>query len=379
MIIYIDKTIAEHGKQVGMTEREADLFSSLACAHREGDCFFCGDIESVDWLRQNFDRCKNGIYMEVSELGILINSVERMILVSYDEQPEIPEFITEPKVTVISVDEAIRWRIYRPSVFVGESLYDYQFYSLIAERYMYKKLGKSNRVRFYFDEECGGGAATYQTLEKCVKKPRLTLCVVDSDKKHGRTWRCKDFPAKGDTAKQLERAQNRLIADGYEKLFELYCLEDIHEAENLIPFSVLHALAINKSEMLAGIRYLEKLRNKGLTGGRYKVCTDALRYYDFKNGNNIAMLTEASDEDPKLKPVLKYWTCMAEIVEDDSAPCIKKEVLADAIEYLESITESGRRKACDVIPDAHIANDWDTIGKKLFAWGFALRPVCVTV
>ena len=260
MIIYIDNTIAEHGKQVGITESEGDLFSSLACAHRRGECFFCGDIESVDWLRQNLDRCNNGINFNQIELGMLINSVKRMILISYDEQPKMPDFITEPMVTVISVEEAIRWCIYKPCIFVGESLYDYQFYSLIAERYMHKKLGKSNRARVYFEEECGGGTATCQSLEKCVKKLHLTLCVVDSDKKHGTTWRCKDVPAKGDTAKLLEKSKNKLIADGYEKLFELYCLEDIHEAENLIPFSVLHALAINKSEMLAGIRYLGQYR-----------------------------------------------------------------------------------------------------------------------
>ena len=90
------------------------------------------------------------------------------------------------------------------------------------------------------------------------------------------------------------------------------------------------------------------------------------------------MLTAESEKDPKLIPVLKYWTCMANIVEDDSAPCIKKEVLADAIDYLDSITESGYKKVCDIIPDDHINNDWNTIGSILFSWGFAKRPVCET-
>lgn len=214
-------------------------------------------------------------------------------------------------------------------------------------------------------DEIGGGDSTNRSLEKCVRNNHnLTFCLTDSDRKYGRTKKFGAEPSRGNTVRYLEQSAKNLLDDGLGNLFELYCL-DVHEAENLIPFSVLDDVAKNMlKEMAPGVAYLRKLQAANLI--------DAILFYDFKNGNNITKLREDCQKPTsKKKPELAYWEEITQQIGDESAPCLNEHVLKKSIEYMK---ESGCIESDSFEVDDHLETIWNTIGKKIFSWGCANKP-----
>lgn len=367
MIIYIDKTIAEHEE---FTDDEELMFTDLACAHRHGDCYLCGAPDSIDRLKRDFTIFRKGIDTHYAEMGTLINAVETLIVISYDKSPVLPQIISDKKsksgesVRIFSVEQAIKYRINKPCILLGESLYDCDFYRLVMRWYMHSIRKSIRGVCPNLIDEPGSGDSTNRSLEKCVRiNHNLTICLTDSDKKYDRSQKFGAEPSKGNTARYLIRSKASMIDEGLGDLFELYCL-DVHEAENLIPFCVLDDLAMNVvKEATPGIVYLRKLQGANLK--------DAILFYDLKKGNNIEQLREESKTKSKKKPELAYWEEIAQQIGDESAPCVNENILSKAIQRMK---QPGYLEADEFEIDDHLLTIWNDIGRKVFSWGCANIP-----
>ena len=296
--------------------------------------------------------------------------METLTVISYDVTPALPQIIREKQhtvgaVRVISVNQAINYRLNNQCILLGESLYDCNFYRLLATRYMYLNRKTIRGVCPALADEIGGGDSMSKSLEKCVRNNHnLILCLTDSDIKYDRSRKYGAAPSIGNTARFLETSKECLVNEGLGNLFELYRLE-VHEVENLIPFAVLDAVANTTiKEMIPGIAYLRKLKAANLI--------NAILFYDFKKGNNLdALRQECQDPNTKKKPELAYWEEIAQQIGDESAPGLSEHVLSKSIEYM--------RKSGYIYSDAdelddHLVVYWNTIGKKVFSWGCANTP-----
>ena len=367
MIIYIDKSIAKHGN---LTDSEEVMFTELACAHRRGDCYLCGAQDSIDRLKNELRIFQKGIGTRYAEIPALINAVETLIVISYDDEPTLPQIISEKQnrpgaVRIISVNEAINYRLNNQCILLGESLLDCDFYRLLATRYMYLNRKTIRGVWPALVDEIGGGDSMSKSLEKCVRNNHnLVFCLTDSDIKYDRSRKFGAAPSIGNTARYLDTSKEDLDSEGLGNLFELYRLE-VHEVENLIPFAVLEAVANSKTkEMLPGIAYLRKLKAANLT--------HAILFYDFKKGNNIDALRQAcKNPESKKKPRLAYWEEIAQQIGDESAPCLGEYVLSTSLEHMK---KSGYIYLDASELDEHLVDIWNTIGKKVFSWGCANKP-----
>jgi len=353
MIIYIDKSIGERGKSEGFSAEEEMLFNQLAYAHIKGDCFLCGNIGSLDHLNASLGVSYRTVKKRYSESRTLMDAVDALLVISYEENPDLPEFLNG-KSRIISVDNAVSSRINEQCRLLGENLNDCAFYKLLAERYLHTYPHKIKDVNISFQDELGGGVTTDTVFEKSIDIDKhLTLCLVDSDTKHDKSTVYRNDPAIGDTARKLLKTEKRLSEKSF---FELYCLP-VHEAENLIPISILKEIANDSSpDMIPGIDCLEKLLSAGLE--------KAILFYDFKYGGTKV----------KGDPSITYWIEVGEKIGNDiSFPRVAAGVLQQAIERLSEQTSAGYRRVVSVRLDDYLIPLWHEIGLKVFSWGCANR------
>jgi hypothetical protein len=164
---------------------------------------------------------------------------------------------------------------------------------------------------------------------------------------------------------------------------------DVHEAENLLPLSILDDVvkhdALDAQNGMAYLRLLQEKRmelNKKATEQKDKdkeKYPEVMLCYDIKKGVNVHKL-KLDLEDPEKrkkvsKPLLAYWEEVIEVVGDDSIPGIAEKVLTYAIKHMDEITPSGYKKVNDYPIDEYLVDHWDTIGKKVFSWGIANKPM----
>ena len=355
MIIYIDESIAQKGKQEEMTFEEKVMFTQLACSHISGDCYLTGDDSSIKWLREKMPDYFGPIKGHHSELGILIDAVEVVVVLSYNDTAEIK--MLQGKSRVITIEEALSYRLSERCSLLGENRNDCAFYNLLAVRYMNTRPGKMRGTMLSFKKEAGGGSTSHTAFEECVEgNKNLTLCLVDSDIKYGPTERYPD-QKKGDTLKKLIDVKNRLEKTPLRKIFEVYDLP-VHEAENLIPISVLRDIAnTSVPEMRKGVAFLEKLLQAEKT--------EAMLYYDFKNGGNKV----------KTDPSFNYWYGIGLDIDDVDFPPLCSGVLEKAIGYLSQVDTQGNIQVTVVSLDNYLIPLWNTIGSKVYTWGCASKPI----
>lgn len=401
MIIYIDKTIAEH---VEFTEQEETMFTKLACAHKDGNCFLCGHTLSFDRLKKEIPVYRRGIDDNHAEIMSLFSEVETLIVITYGEKPALPEAVetklnaliaehdgAEEKVNyvrVISVEQATNYRLNEQSIFLCESTNDCAFYKLLAHRYMHSIRDKIRGVSLSLKDENGGGQMTFQQLEKCVKtEHHLTVCITDSDKKYGISDKFPNKPGFGQTASSLMDVSDSLKNDGANDLFDLLVL-DVHEVENLLPLSILDDVQkYDVPDSKKGIAYLRLLQEKRMELNKKATeqndknrekYPEVMLCYDMKKGVNVHKLMQDLEDPDKRKKVSKsllaYWQEVIEVVGDDSIPGIAEKVLTHAMKHMDKLTPSGYKKVSDYSLDEYLVDHWETIGKKVFSWGIANAP-----
>lgn len=377
MIIYIDNSIAERGT---LTDSEQWMFTELACAHVRGYCYLCGDTKSIDFLKAKVPSYQRVSFAKYAELGTLFKAVETLVIISCDGASNLPDTLKakkahdESSVRIFSLEEAVGYRLNEQCILLGESTNDCKFYQLVGQRYMHCIKDSIRGIDISLKNENGGGDSTHNQLDRCVKEEHhLTFCLTDSDKKHGTSKQYVNEPGIGKTAGLLKEAEKILNDDGLGSLFELYCL-DVHEAENLIPLSLLEELHITDANGKdRGITYLRLLQSKRTAlGDKYP---EVLLCYDIKNGIKIQDLRQKSAHPQfKKKPLLAYWEEIIAIVEDDSLPGVANDALILALERMAQKDPSGNERVLEIALDSHLVDYWNTIGKKVFSWGFANKP-----
>lgn len=356
MIIYIDRTIAVHGNNMGLNEQERVLFAELAIAHQRGNCLLCGAIESIEWLINSIEGISKSIYSNIRnrfpQLKSIVEMVETVLVLSYEKEPVIPDFISG-KDRTIYLKDAVEYKLGQQCSLVAENLNDCYFYKLMGKRYICDCGAKG--ISMSFRDELGGGNTIDAVFEKCVKADKvLALCVVDSDLKYGATKQYPQNPPIGDTAKRLRKKYNSLKNSEPYDTYELYCLP-IHEIENLIPTSVIDEIVKTCApDANAGLEYLKKILDAQLY--------DAILCYDFKNG-----CSNMRDD-----PAKTYWDIISSKVDDDTMPALCSKILGKALDV---IGNEPNFSAGKVQLDAYLVPLWKEIGLKVFTWGCANQPI----
>ena len=377
MVIYIDKSI---GQRDFFTNDEEQMFTELACAHKRGYCYLCGETTSMDKLRAEIPLYKNTGFSQYAELGTILKLVETVVVISFNNAQDLPKIIKEKinenecSVRVISVPQAIGYRLNEQCVLLGESLYDCKFYRLIGEHYMHSIRNKIKGISISLKDENGGGDSTFMQLDKCVRKEHhLTFCLTDSDKKHGTSISYCNSPKIGKTARLLNNTKDSLEKDRLGQLFELYSL-DAHEAENLLPLSLLDMLVAGKVQNAkAGVDFLRKLQEDRIN--LKEKFPEVILCYDFKNGIDIQTLRNKSG-DPQFdkKALLAYWEEVAQIIGSDVFPCVANKALNLALNQIDEMMLESPNDFLELPVDDYLTDYWTAIGKKVFSWGFANTP-----
>ena len=111
LIIYIDRTIGIYGRKHQFSTDELAFYSQLAIAHRSGNCFLCGDILSIECIMNHIGGWEKSVYKWVrnhnAQVKSIIGLVESLIVLSYDNTPQAPSFISS-KSRLIKIDDAIK-------------------------------------------------------------------------------------------------------------------------------------------------------------------------------------------------------------------------------------------------------------------------------
>lgn len=196
---------------------------------------------------------------------------------------------------------------------------------------------------------------------------RLTLCVVDNDRKHGPSKAFPNEPAKGGAYKKVKDVLDELANNQTLPLYDCYCL-DVHEVENLIPGSLLRKLQADCPEMAAGLDMLDRL--KTIRDG-----TPAL-YYDFKNG--FPYIT--------LEPKRAYWQEILEELGGQKSDMPPEERPKQGIKgkspqlffpsVCKELLERTNEELDKILPtlDTYLEPHWEELGATVFTWGCASIP-----
>ena len=355
MIIYIDGTIKNLLEQRDFNESELLFFSELASSHRQGFNFLCGDTETLEKIRDSFQGVHRSIYNKIKSNHvnnrILIENVEKLLVISISKDIVAPDFIKE-RAVIIELETAIKYKIYSQCTLLSENLNDCKFYEILAKRYIFEKNLKE--IQLSFHHESGGGNTTDTIFYKCAKHDKvLVFCIADSDQRHGRTKKFPNEPAKGETVNRLLKMEKKLETELEVKTYALYCIS-VQEVENMIPLEILKTFSFTIYPYIKeGVETLEKIKNS-----KY---SNAYLYYDFKHGIEISNEKIPSQE---------YWTEVAKGIGCENFPKLNEKLLEKSISLLTNTYNT-------VEIDDVIKPIWNIVGKKLFSWGCANQPLRV--
>lgn len=351
MIIYIDKSVGQVLHDEKFTDDYYVLFVGLANAHLKGKCFLCGDIGSLSFLSTRLEGVSAAIYRDLinhySESRMIIESVEKIIVIGLGMTCELPAFVNS-KACRINLSEKCDYEFDNVCSLIAENLDDCKFYMYIGQHYLNLLKLKGVHIRFQFEN--GAGSTISDVLKtRVLEDQKISLCIVDSDFKHGKTTKYPNSPGRGETANKLLRTERELRKQEEITPFEVYCL-DVHEVENLIPISILEKLCLDCPPMNEGLDVLKELRV--IRNG------EPVFYYDLKKG------IESSKTDLAYSA---YWDeIIAESGVASNVSIHRTKVLRSALEILPL--------DYSVELECYMEKVWKIIGSKVYSWGCAKLP-----
>lgn len=237
---------------------------------------------------------------------------------------------------------------------ICENPSDAGFYEIIADHF--SNINDLRLCNITYEAINGGGGTTKHVFDRCVEENKITLCILDNDKKHP------NGPL-GGTGRQF--GSSGVIKTGLVKIL------DVHEVESLIPFETIEgalqqdALTPQKRDSLIFAKQL------------FGVDESTKFYYDHKKGMDISKIL------PLEKLYGNYWraklqqcaiTSQAECLTQErcscESPCICFEgfgdnILEKSIDYI----CRGNLKRYKPSLSPSMENHWDDIGKLFFSWG----------
>ena len=379
MLFYIDHSIYRVLHTRSVSNNEAVFFSNLANMYSRGECYLCGNVDSLDILSNKLGTPANSIYGvargRYAENGTVMRTVRVMIILIYEEAFErdaLPKIIRNSEnVIFVPIPLAISWSLEKRCCIVAENLDDCAFYEAITAYYY--STHDLHGLRVSLHHENGGGNTTGKILEKCVTQDKtLTLCIVDSDKKWGSSLQYPNPPARGDTCRLVEKTSAELKKRNDIPPHHAYLLE-VHEIENLIPRQIMRRIESEKlAEMKAGLDVLDAL----VANNR----TDAILCYDYKNGLPYMksapqraywkeVLTTLGKTENDMPPCTKEEYIQQDGAKQSFPPILKHDLLHKAIDCLKDMD------LLQLCLDDYLQDAWEQIGSLLFSWGCAIIPV----
>lgn len=238
---------------------------------------------------------------------------------------------------------------------VSENPSDADFYGIIAN-YFSKKIN-AGACKILWNSENGGGGSTKDTFSRSIKDKKITLCIVDNDKKH-------PSGEKGTTCGAF--GQQKYIDSGRVEIIPA------HEVECLIPIDTIESLILNNlypNDFIDDIDNLKKITYK---------CNDAKLYFDHKNGISTKKAISLDKkygsywvplifdvENKKKNSCLREGECSC----DEGKPCFQirgygSKLLINTIKH---INENNSYNYTPKLPPP-LESLWNEIGKLFFSW-----------
>lgn len=359
MVIYIDNSIARRYKENAPCGDEIVFFGDLVSAHRKGNCYLCGDASSIEYIQgvltYPLDLTCKEIRYDDRELGSIIESVECVLVLSYDRTPKLPKFIGL-KSLVCNLPLVLNYKLHYECALVAENNDDCKLYELIAKWYIGVQRIRGVNVSFSYTP--GGGSTIVDSISNCLsKEKRPTLCLVDTDKLYSG---CLDRNDLGDTAKDAKEAFEALQTTLDSRPFKFDILP-AHEAENLIPLSILARIVneqVLSSQQEEKIQKLLSCLNRMLMAG-YR---EDILWFNFKEGIDCSKVNiQRWSEIERCAGDLRLKKC--------------RVILETAVSLLERLSQSNVNWFDAVQIDDYLRPLWERIGLTVFSWGCATTPV----
>lgn len=248
-------------------------------------------------------------------------------------------------------------------IMLAENEEDIEFYKFVG-KYFVKK-NKIGNINIDFEEKNGGGSTISNVLERVIcEKQKMCLCIVDSDRKYGEA----DY---GDTMKRVISVTKDVAQDYFEVL-----LLQVHEIENIIPFSILENIVKENRLDEQGLLFIKFLTD----------CDDTMKspafYFDLKKGisKSAFVLADNADYDQKRKYrknelYRQYWRKYIDEygikLDDESNQVLVggvcEKVLRYALQYLRKMECCNKLELLEI--EKVLQQMWEEIGEKVYCWG----------
>lgn len=340
-----------------LTDDEIQALEFIAHAFKAGNHMLIANLETLEFLAawENIKEYTRAIYNRLSkkwvQLGILDNLVTCKIVVGkFNGIHAIYDAGGDPIIINVPL-EKININFFSPTTLMLEDSNDEATYELITNWYLSVEKSLSNIENTYsYRFQSGGGGRTFINYGRFQNtNDGLILCVVDTDRKY-------PLDELGATAQKT-----LAIDDNNFPLSRLIVL-DVHERENLIPFSI-YKKAHDENSTLDG-----NLRNSFLALKSIKDHPEALSFFDIKKGIMCKKIN-----DPQNIEFKNYWSSLLNSFFLVTHACrnqecdkvfvfgFPKNIIENEINIFKSAP-----KAIDVEPQ--LKQHWIKIGQNIINW-----------
>ncbi len=366
MLIIIDSSVVDVlNDGGGIVPHTLEALENISISRREGKHLVFSDRNTLKYLLncvQLSERARKiykRIYEESTQFKAYLSVFSRHVIVC--PLLTVPTSIISDGVVITSLPVSYfnDTAIIQPTSIVSENNSDTLFYIMIAKTYFaMKKLGS---IRINYIPNHGGGSTVNNVYKEIQDRNNcFCLCIVDSDKKSPSS----NF---GDTAKKL------ISVDNPDVVICNYFVLNVHEVENLIPYSFLSEASRSQKDRMIAVEFIHNLDISNNPELR--------KYIDIKNGTylkDVFHTKELIDYWIGTKPPIQsMWPCD---INDDCfsatkcndkdhcackcSPGLGENILNDAFmimngQSLHKIAEA----ICPVLKP-----EWEYLGKEIASW-----------
>lgn len=359
MFVFIDESIKSP-----FCENTNIALSNLANAHRSGNHFIFAKSSVLKDIFENADihQREKSIYQtlfsQVAQFGMLKQNLSTYILVTSSSLCAQHIDINNQLIIRTPIDTFLRFDSLTATSIIGENINDAKFYALIAKAYA-KKQTLNYKIKYF--PVNGGGTQTGNTYKNHQDNKKISFCIVDSDEK---AKAC----SIGSTAKGVKSMHRSNGLNNYHII-------SVHEAENLIPLTIIDELSQTSDQKAAYQKITNNKKQEFINHIDYKL---PLTFLNILNNDKSCYR--------------KYWLAQISLLQPEfmSQPCYKMQkcknsnteltcecilfesfgtnILERSIESLEKKSILKQAEACLSIVNQQ---EWENISNLILAWGFA--------
>lgn len=282
MLIEIDeslkKYIEENISKLNESSKEIETLEEIARSYYKEKHIIIGKREvllyfsKLHLLGQKVRNIYNNLYNNVSQYYKVYKNQFIVYVKILSNENQFKKTIEDNKhVYEVPIEYFYDNAFLTETALVTENLRDAWLYKAMVKKYIKETIDINLQIELEYIN--GGGADSYTTYEEEIKKNKLVLCIVDSDKK---------FPQDkiGNTAKNVDSIYKKYEKNKITRVYKL----GVREKENLVPPS-FYILCTHTGNDKA----LKRLLNIEKEGA--EAC-EFLKYMDMKHGIKIDTLKE---------------------------------------------------------------------------------------